>query len=75
MNEADFIEWFEDFVNQGQEIFEDTDDWIADDVRDIANKIDRMKTFEDAMLLTRDKGIVVKFKSGEEFQLTVQRSA
>lgn len=34
----------------------------------------RVETFEAAMLLTRDSGLVVRLVDGTEYQITVQRS-
>ncbi len=34
----------------------------------------RVETFEAAMLLTRDDGLVVRLADGSEYQITVQRS-
>jgi hypothetical protein len=34
----------------------------------------RVESFEDAGLLTSDPGIVLRFKGGDEFQLTIVRS-
>ena len=35
----------------------------------------QVKTFEDAGLLTRDRGIVLSLKDGSEFQITIVQSA
>jgi hypothetical protein len=35
----------------------------------------QVKTFEDAGLLTRDRGIVLSLEDGSEFQITIVRSA
>jgi hypothetical protein len=35
----------------------------------------RIETFEEAGLMTRDAGIVIRLGNGAEFQITVQRSA
>lgn len=37
-------------------------------------KVSRILTFEEAGLLTRNKGLVVKFENGDEFQLTIVQS-
>ena len=33
----------------------------------------RTKTFEDGMLLTSEKGVILEFKDGDVFYLTVQK--
>lgn len=33
-----------------------------------------VSTFEDSGLLTRDKGLVLRFKDGAEFQITIRQS-
>jgi hypothetical protein len=35
----------------------------------------QVKTFEDAGLLTRDRGIVLSLEEGSEFQITIVQSA
>jgi hypothetical protein len=35
----------------------------------------QVKTFEDAGLLTRDRGIVLSLEDGSEFQITIVQSA
>jgi hypothetical protein len=37
-------------------------------------EIKRIDTFEEAGILTQNKGLVVKTVSGEEFQITIVRS-
>lgn len=34
----------------------------------------RLMNFEEAMVLTKDEGLVLKFKSGDEFQITIDQS-
>lgn len=34
----------------------------------------RVKSFGDAMVLTSDEGMVIRFKGGVEFQITIVRS-
>jgi hypothetical protein len=36
--------------------------------------ISRVETFERAMLLTRDKGLIITLKDGSQFQITVVQS-
>lgn len=44
---------------------------------DVASEFDeaRIHTFNDASLLTMDKGIVITLKNGAEFQVTIKQSA
>ena len=37
--------------------------------------IERLVTFEEAMLLTSDRGLVVRLTDGAEFHLTIVKSA
>ena len=37
-------------------------------------EVKRILTFEEAGLLTRNKGLVVRFENGDEFQLTIVQS-
>jgi hypothetical protein len=47
---------------------------IMSDLNEDESVIDRVSTFEEEMLLTSDRGIVIKMKNGSEFQLTIRRS-
>ena len=42
------------------------------DLLNDSEKIKRVYTFEDAGLLTRDRGLRVKLESSEEFDITIQ---
>lgn len=33
----------------------------------------KVRTFKEAMVLTRDEGLVIRLKSGERFALTIQQ--
>jgi hypothetical protein len=46
---------------------------IMSDLNEDASKIDRVCSFSDEMLLTSNKGIIVKMKDGSEFQMTIKR--
>jgi hypothetical protein len=41
---------------------------------DTTAPVEHVETFRDAGLLTRDEGLVVRFASGDEFQVTVVQS-
>ena len=41
---------------------------------DTAFQITRTKTFEDAMILTSDKGLVITAEDGSEYQITIVKS-
>lgn len=56
MDEIDFSEMLE------QALWEFDEDY---------NNIKKIKTFEDEMLLTTDKGIVVYFEKGDTFEITI----
>lgn len=51
-------------------------DLLTDDVDDVADLIvgADVRTFEDAGILTNNKGLVVRLPDGSEFQLTIVRS-
>lgn len=46
---------------------------IMSDLQEDASLIDRISSFSDEMLLTSDRGIIVKMKDGSEFQLCIKR--
>ena len=60
MNEEEFIDYLTEAL---LELAATEDDGIAS-----------LRDFQESMLLTTDKGLVVKLNSGEEFQVTVVRS-
>ena len=60
MSEEEFIELLEQALD-------------SDDIEDDFGRI-RVRTFEDVGVLTRDKGLVIRLKGGEEFHVTVVRS-
>jgi hypothetical protein len=59
------------------ELFEDiaSDDELQASLDQPALPNARVKTFEDAGLLTRDRGIVLSLEDGSEFQITIVQSA
>jgi hypothetical protein len=59
------------------EMFEDiaTDEELQASLDQPALADAQVKTFEDAGLLTRDRGIVLSLKDGSEFQITIVQSA
>ena len=46
---------------------------IMSDLSEDESLIDKVSTFEEEMLLTRDRGIILKMKDGSEFQMTIKR--
>ena len=46
-------------------------EYAEDGVQDIKS----IRSFEDAGVLTKNAGIVIKFKDGNEFQITIVKSA
>lgn len=59
MGESRFETWLREAINlMNEEDFE----------------VQRMDTFEEAGILTSNKGLVIKTTSGEEFQITIVRS-
>jgi len=49
------------------------DDYKSDEALDI-EQVRRVQTFEDAGMLTRDRGLVVTMTDGTEFQITIVQS-
>ena len=49
-------------------------DLILEDMEENGLDIEAIRTFEESMLLTNDKGLVIHMSTGEEFQVTVVRS-
>ena len=43
-------------------VLDDPGDWL---------EVDRVRTFEEVGMLTRDKGLVVQLRDGSEFQITI----
>lgn len=69
MDTAEIERLLSEFFTAAQEpdFFSDVDQYIIEPestVRDV-------RTFNNAMLMTRDNGVVVKFRDGSEFQITV----
>lgn len=46
----------------------------ADCFVDMVGEVASVRTYPDAHLLTMDKGIVLRLKNGDEFQLTIRLS-
>jgi hypothetical protein len=71
-------------LDHGVEEEEDREEITEEEFEgDLCNAIDltfnevqpvKVRTFAEDGLLTRDRGLVVKFRSGEEFQITIVRS-
>ena len=61
----------EDFEQLLLEVFGELSD--NDNFRDELEN-NRTRTFEDAGLLTMDKGVVVTLHNGKQFQLTIKQS-
>ncbi len=49
--------------------------WLRDWLADTPDPIHRIETFEEAGMLTRDRGLVVHFEDGSEIQLTLVQSS
>jgi hypothetical protein len=64
--ERAFLELFEDIAS---------DDELQASLDQPALANAQVKTFEDAGLLTRDRGIVLTLEDGSEFQVTIVQSA
>lgn len=56
-----------DIIDAALDDYDDTDD----DESDSPIKPSRTRTFEEAGLLTTDKGLVLSFADGSEFQVTI----
>lgn len=62
----------EEFLGYLQECMMDRDSLIDDGME--GETFEQFRTFEEAMLMTSSKGLVVKMANGSEFQVTVVRS-
>ena len=47
--------------------------WVNQDEYEL-DTVESITTFEDAMLLTGNKGLVIKCQDGSEFQVTIVKS-
>ncbi len=47
--------------------------WVNQEENDL-DTIETIQTFEDKMLLTGNKGLVIKTQDGSEFQVTIVKS-
>lgn len=47
--------------------------WVNQDEYELGT-VESITTFEDAMLLTGNKGLVIKCQDGSEFQVTIVKS-
>lgn len=82
MNEIELQETlqnlFETLIDARDEVEgEDDDITLADFVRDMVDEsqeIARATTFEDAALLTSNRGVVLRTADGSEFQITIVQS-
>lgn len=52
---------------------DDIDHPLADLAGDFGN-VNRIRTFDEAQVLTTDTGLVIEFDDGNEFHLTIQHS-
>lgn len=55
----------------------DDDVEMADVARDLMDEVEGIKSvvgFDDVMMLTRDDGIVIRTRGGDEFQITIVQS-
>lgn len=57
-----------------QALFENIAYEAVDPEWDIDGKVQSVRSFREAGLLTDNRGIVVKMDGGEEFQITIKRS-
>ena len=79
MNESDLenhvIALFESLEDARDEMKADDDDSaMADIARDLADDLDEItsvESFEDSMLLTNNRGLVIKTANGDKFQITI----
>ena len=59
----------EEFTDALEDLLDDlpSDCWWAEQVKNV-------RTFAEVGVLTQDKGLVVRLRAGEEFQVTIVRS-
>lgn len=52
--------------------------WLSEAVWNLSDedetKVGRVSTYEEVGMLTRNKGLVVKFRNGDEFQVCIVQS-
>lgn len=51
--------------------------WLSEAIIELANeetKVVRVSTYDDVGMLTMNKGLVVRFKDGDEFQICIVQS-
>ncbi len=80
MNEHEFAQGLFDLLNNALEAAIDGDvevpeGFAADDMEDeCPGGLKQIQTYEEAGVLTRDAGLVVRMWDGAEFQVTIKRS-
>ena len=67
MNQTEFRVWLQDLLTGA---FSDEDD---DSEYERADKIKFVSSFEDALVMTRNEGLVVRLHDGSEFQVAIVR--
>lgn len=65
MDEATIREWFEDVLNSGMS--------VEDNEAPFNITTTNTRSFEEAGVMTRDEGLVVKFSDGTKCYLTIKK--
>jgi len=69
MNEEEFANELKDIID----LATDADVMEEIDVEPVLQVVS-IRSFDEAALLTSDKGLVIRLKDGQEFQVTIKRS-
>ena len=64
MNEQEFQEQLQEWIMEG----------INANSEEDRQAIVRIRTFEEAMIMTENKGLVIRLPDGSEFQVTINQS-
>lgn len=63
-----------ELVRRFEEACDERESLVDMDDEDHGVFVDRVSTFDDGGLLTRNAGVVLKLSNGDEFQLTIVQS-
>ncbi len=69
-SDAEIEALLDTLLDQACEALSDDDDPLAD-IAEPLNGLIEVRTFGDAALLTRERGLVLRFADGTEFQITI----
>ena len=70
MNEQELAQAMMDFLNNAFEAAIDGDVDVPEELSEVRD----MRTFEEAGVLTRNAGIVLRMRGGDEYQISIVKS-